>query len=31
MGLEWLGFWGCYIIQKIGRNGYQLTNEVERP
>lgn len=22
---------GCYIIQKIGRNGYQLTNEVERP
>lgn len=25
------GFFGCYITQKIGRNGYQLNNEVERP
>lgn len=25
-----LGLFGCYIIQKIGRNGHQLTKEVER-
>lgn len=30
-GTWMVGLLGCYIIQKIGRNGYQLTNEVERP
>lgn len=30
-GTRMVGLFGCYIIQKIGRNGYQLTNEVKRP
>lgn len=30
-GTWMVGLFGCYITQKIGRNGYQLNNKVERP
>lgn len=30
-GTWMLGHFGCYIIQKIGINDHQLTNEVKRP